>query len=250
VDDDALLNQELHWSPRPGHRKRPSGANAITAIGLIVTIVLWAVTGVACQSFLSGPSGGGMIDPRAVLMLVLFGGELLVAAAVAGRVWVAIGPTARGLIRPFGVLGPLPLLVIGGLAGLFVVSMVLAPFLPRKPASATSGANWRVLEMTGGGVTYEEAVARCAASGSERVPSRDDLASFDPPYSAGARVWLEKPDDATLPIILDGDGTVLQIAGNGPDKPPTRTWSASSPDSRPAHQPHRPVPPASAQSVG
>jgi hypothetical protein len=55
VDVTRVLNQEFHWSPRPGHRRRPAGANAITAIGLVVTIVLWTVTGVAWQAYVSGP---------------------------------------------------------------------------------------------------------------------------------------------------------------------------------------------------
>jgi hypothetical protein len=220
VDDDALLNEELHWRSRPGHRRRPPGSNAITAIGLAVTIVLWAITGVAATSYLSGPSGSGMIDPRAVVMFVVFGVELFAAAVLAGRVWVAIGPAARGVLRPLGVLGPLPMLVIGALTSLYVVSIVLAPFLPMKSRPASSGLNWRLVETVPNGVTYEEAVARCAASGSERVPSRDDLADFDPPFSAGARVWLEKPDDAALPIAHDTDGSVVQMASNGPDKPP------------------------------
>jgi hypothetical protein len=54
----------------------------------------------------------------------------------------------------------------------------------------------------------------------ERVPSRDDLARFDPPFSAQTRVWLEKPADATLPTVLDPDGTVVQMAGRAPGQPP------------------------------
>jgi hypothetical protein len=61
-------------------------------------------------------------------------------------VWVAIGPQARSVIRPLGVLGPWPMLGIGLLAVLWMVSMVVAPFLP-KPA--TGGTNWRLAKTDG-----------------------------------------------------------------------------------------------------
>ena len=82
MNDDALLNEELHWRSRPGHRRRPAGANAITAIGLVVTLVLWGITSVALTPFLAGSPGSGVIDPRSIVVLIVFGVEMFVAAAL------------------------------------------------------------------------------------------------------------------------------------------------------------------------
>jgi hypothetical protein len=210
MSDDALLDEELHWRSRPGHRRRPAGANAITAIGIVITVVLWGITWVLLKPFLAGSPGSGVIDPKSIVVLIVFGVAMFVAAGLAGRLWVAIGPGARSVLRPIGVLGPWPMLGIAFFTVLFVVSMFAAPFLPKKPPAATSGRNWRFAKTVRLGVTYEEAVARCKATG-ERVPSRDDLARFDPPFPRQTTVWLEKPAGADLPIALTSDGQVAHM---------------------------------------
>ncbi len=204
MDDHALLQEELHWRSGPGHSRRPAGTNAITAIGIVITLVLWGITGIVLTPLLSGPRGSGVIEPRSIVVIVVFGVEMLVAAAVSGRVWVAIGPGARGALRPFGVLGPLPMLVMAFFVVISSASFVLAPFMPRKAAPTTAGRNWRFVKTDRLGVTYEHAVQMCKEAG-ERVPSREDLALFDPPFPGLGLVWLEKPPDAKLPIVLDRD---------------------------------------------
>ena len=133
IDDDeeeALLQRELHWRSRPGDRRRPAGGNAIIAIGIVFTLVMWAISGLALAAFLGGPSGSGVIDPKSLVALVVFGVELMVAGAAASRVWVAIGPGARTVLRPFAFLGPWPMLIIGAIAAVMVLSIVASPFVP------------------------------------------------------------------------------------------------------------------------
>lgn len=210
-DDEALLERELHWQSRPGDTRRPPGSNAITAIGIVVTLVLWAITGVVSAPFLAGPSGSGVIDPRAIVVIIVFGVEMLVAAAVAGRVWVAIGPRARRVLRPFGVLGPWPMLGIAFLVVLYVASFVAAPFLPKTPEPATSGRNWRLLDTGRGRVTYEEAVQLCEQTG-ERVPSGDDLAAFDPPFPGGTSAWIAGPAGEVVLLSLTRERAIARHA--------------------------------------
>lgn len=210
TEDDALLQRELHWQSRPGDRRRPPGSNAITAIGLVVTLVLWAITAVVLDRLLAGrPTGSGMIEPSAIIAIIVFGLEMLVAVVVAGRVWVAIGPGARSVLRPIAVLGPWPMLGIAFFAALYVVSFVAAPFLPRTPEPPTSGRNWRLMDSDQ--VSYEQAIELCKQAGA-RVPSRDDLTAFDPPYAGGTSAWVERPADENYLLSLTPDGKIARPA--------------------------------------
>jgi hypothetical protein len=219
-----LLQRELHWRSMPGDRRRPAGSNAITAIGLVITFVLWGITAVVLDRMQDdGPPGSGVIDPSAVVVFGLFGIELLIAAALSGRVWVAIGPRARGLIRPIAVLGPLPTLIIGFFVAVWIVSFVAAPFLPKPPAPVTSGRNWRLMESGRNGMTYDQAVALCEQTG-ERVPSRDDIAAFDPPFPGGTSAWIERPADENENVLfsLSPDGRIArEVPWAG--QPPSRS---------------------------
>lgn len=212
-DDDALLNEELHSSGRHGQRGRPPGANAITAIGIVVTLVLWAITAVLLSSFLAGSPGSGVIEPRSIAALIVFGIEAFVAVGIAGRVWVAIGPDARGLLRPIGVLGPWPMIGIAILLTLAVVSPFVAPFL--EPPAVTTGRNWYFARDAHQDATYENALQQCGQRGG-RVPSRDDLDLFDPPFPRGTRVWIEKSAAQDPPLALEPDGQFVHLPGRTP----------------------------------
>ena len=146
-----------------------------------------------------------MIDPRGIVFLALYAVELGIAVAVATRVWIAIGPGARAVLRPFGVLGPWPMIAIAFFVAVYIVAIVAAPFLPRTQPPATSGRNWQLLDTGSLGVTYEEAVQRCEQTGA-RVPSRDDLSAFDPPFPSGTEVWLEQPAGADYLLTFTHDG--------------------------------------------
>lgn len=210
TDDDALLQRELHWRSRPNDRRRPPGSNAITAIGIVITLLLWAITGVVLGRVLAGrPTGSGVIDPKSLVVLIVFGVEALIAAGASGRIWVAIGPDARSVLRPFAVLGPWPMLLIGLFAALYVVSFVAAPFLPTTPEPPTRGHNWHLMDSDQ--VTYEQAIELCKQAG-ERVPSRDDLTAFDPPYAGGTSAWVERPADENYLLSLTPDGKVARPA--------------------------------------
>jgi hypothetical protein len=206
-DDYALLQRDLHWRSMPGDRRRPAGSNAITAIGLVLTLVQWGITAVVLGPMFDGPPGGDVIEPSAIAGFFVFGIEMFVAAVLAGRVWVAIGPRARSVLRPIGVFGPIPMLIIAFFAALWVVSFVAAPFLPKPPAPVTSGRNWRLADTGLYGVTYEQAVELCGKTG-ERVPAREDVAAFDPPYAAGTPVWLEKRQGERDLVSLTAEGSV------------------------------------------
>jgi hypothetical protein len=207
VDDDALLHEEQHWRSMPGHRRRPAGTNAITAIGIVIVILLWGITAIVFRPFLDRPSGNGI--PRALVTIVVCGIEALLATAIAGRLWVAIGPGARRALRPFGVLGPWPMLAIGFFATVSLASMVAGPFL-RSSRPVTSGRNWHFVTTDRLGATYEEALELCRRTG-DRVPTREDLALFDPPFPRGTSVWLERPE-GTMPLSLTADGRFARLA--------------------------------------
>jgi hypothetical protein len=209
TEDHTLLSRELDWRSRPGDRRRPPGSNAITAVGIVLTLVQWAVTTLVLAPYLEGPPGSGVIAPRAIVAILVYGIEMLIAAAVATRVWVAIGPGARTALRPIAVLGPWPMLGIAFLLVLYVASFVAAPFLPKAPELATSGRNWRLVDTGRGGVTYEQAVELCGQAG-ERVPSRDDLAAFDPPFPGGTSAWIERPADEGVLLSLIPDGRIAR----------------------------------------
>jgi hypothetical protein len=211
MDDEALLNKELYWRSSPGNRTRPAGSNAITAIGLVITLVLWGITAVVIERIPKEPSPSGMIEPRSLIVLVVFGVEMFVAAMIAGRVWVAIGPGARGILRPLGALGPWPMIGIMFFASVWVIALVVAPFMPDL-TPPSSGRNWRVVAPDRAGVPYEEAARLCDQPG-ERVPSREDVARFDPPFAAALRVWLEKPAGADLPFGREANGEFALFSG-------------------------------------
>jgi hypothetical protein len=229
-EDDSLLQQELHWSPNTGPRnkRKPPGANAITAIGMGITLVLWAITGRVLASLFPGPSSSsGMIDPKAIPILLVFGAELFVAGILAGRVWAAIGSRARAMLRPIGMLGPLATFVIFGLLAVWVIAMVAAPFLPKDGAASsnatsavpresppvTSGRNWNIVPTENGGATYAEALEGCSQADG-RVPSREDLALFDPPFPQSMLVWLAKPEDSDQLLALSAGGQHTGMARN------------------------------------
>lgn len=213
MDDEALLNEELHWSPGSNRRsRRPAGANAITAIGLVLTLVLWAITAALLTRFLEGPSGSGMIDPKSMVALLVFGIEMFVAGALAGRVWVAIGPGARGLLRPIAVLGPWPMLGIAFFVTVAVVSPFVAPFLPKKSEVVREGRNWYFARASSPDATYENALTQCRQNRG-RVPSRDEIGLFDPPFPRENAVWIAKPEDADQPLELTTDGRFAPVPG-------------------------------------
>lgn len=182
--DEALLQEELSWRrPRYGRRSRPAGANAISAFGIAYTLVLWVVTFFAVGNV----SGLGAIG-----MLVVLGIEMLIAAALAGRTWVAIGPGLRAWIRPMAVFGPFPLL-IGAVIAVGMVVAVARGDLPKSTRkAATKGENWEVLPTQG--VPLAVAESLCESEGA-RIPSREDLRTLRPRFEGigNAHFWLEQP---------------------------------------------------------
>jgi hypothetical protein len=214
-DDEALLQRELHWRSRPGDRRRPAGSNAITAIGLVLTLVMWGVTTAVLRAVFSGSPE---INPSAILFIA-FAVEMFVAAVVAGRVWVAIGPGPRGLLRPFGVLGPFPMLIIGFFVFLAFASHIAAPFLPRTPRPVAKGRNWHFAKTAHYGATYAEALELCRQQPGEKVPSFDEIALFDPPFPRDRPVWLERTADMKPNSFLSPEGKISNYITRRPDQP-------------------------------
>jgi len=207
MDDDAQLQEDLHWRSMPGRRRRPPGMNAITAMGIVMVFLLWGITAAVFRPFLERPAGGA---GRALVVIVVCGIEAMVGMAIAARVWVAIGPDARRGLRPFGVLGPWPMLVIGFFATVSMVSLLTGPFLPSS-RPVTSGRNWHLAKTDRLGATYAEALEICRETG-DRVPRREDIALFDPPFPRGTAVWLEWPEGATMPLTLRAEGDLTHLA--------------------------------------
>ncbi len=208
-EDDALLRRELHWKSRTGDRRRPAGANAILAMALVITLALWAITGVVLGRLLAGrPTSSGVVDPISLVVLIVFGVEMFIAAGVAGRIWIAIGPTARSILRPFGILGPWPMLIVGFFVAVSIVAFVAAPFMSTpQPERGTSGRNWHMVTTDRGGVTLDEAVQLCKQTGG-LVPRPEDLDALDPPFTGRTTVWLEPPAGENVELMLAPDGTV------------------------------------------
>jgi hypothetical protein len=117
--DDELLEEELgsSWT----RRGRPAGANAIIALAVALTLVLWLATLVVMATLLQGPAGSGVVEPRSLGVLAVLGAEMFIGPALARRLWVAIGPGLRAALRPLGVLGPWPLLLLFGFAALVLI---------------------------------------------------------------------------------------------------------------------------------
>ncbi|WNG18340.1 hypothetical protein [Cystobacter fuscus] len=172
-NDDEQLQEELHWTPgkKSPWRSTPRGATAIMAMGGVLMLAMWGVTMTLV---------GSARDLAAVGVFLVMGLEGLVALGIARSLWRAMGPVARGIIRPLMVLGPLPPLAV-----LCCTSLALVQALNPQAGFVSRGKNWGI-PLRGGSVRFSEVQALCSKLGSQwRIPSEDEVARLDPPPPVG-----------------------------------------------------------------
>lgn len=205
IDDQEQLEADLRFSPRKTFSGRtvrgPLGATAITAFGLVYTLLLWGVT-VAIASQTQANSGLG-----AVLWLLVMGAEMFVAGSLAQGTWKAIGPVPRTVLRPLMILGPWPFLIATGLAFAMGVGLVRGAISGElfKP-ELLEGQNWKVFRLDRrerNGVTASQAEVRCRELGDGwRVPSPNDYAAMQPKFEGHTRT-LFWATDASGPQLTE-----------------------------------------------
>ncbi len=213
MDDEALLELELNWQPLElrdhDHRRQrpPAGTTAITAFGLFYTVVLWAVT-LPPLSLVLPPPGNGVIAVGTCPVLVVGGLDMLLALWLAKSTWRAIGPGARGVIRPLMFLGPMPVFLGGSCALLMGFSFVHAAATGKLKAPPTEGVNWRISAPSPidhrHGVSSSVAQSRCLQEGDGwKVPTKEELTQFNPPFTGkrDARYWLDDDKGDLLATI-------------------------------------------------
>lgn len=205
VDDSEELERERSYQPRKSFfsgrllEKPPPGRHVVTALSAGYAVLLWGVT-LALAVLLSGDAGAtssGVVSPGTCILLVVMGAEMFVGGALAEKTWLALGPSVRTVLRPFGTLGPTPVFVIGGLV-LFAVFLVATgkislAELTRKPA----GENW-VLVVRAGEVKWPVAQQICSSLGADwKVPSREDWDACRPPFvgETGQYYWTALPSE-------------------------------------------------------
>lgn len=193
VADHAKLQEELHYT-RPRHDTRliktsPPGYNLMIMSGGLLFLTTFALTLQLVRGLFRGVLFG---DLWAGLIAVAVGGFL--GFSVPRRVWIAIGPLARSLLRPFGLLGGYPflflclfgLMLLGGarravtrFASGELTLAEMKKFFEKKPLE---GADWEPLWNREGGkrtlpkMSYQEARQGCEDLGPDwRLPTEEDL---------------------------------------------------------------------------
>ena len=201
VDDSAELERELAFTPRKtlfGRTERPPpGSHVVTAIGIVYTGLLW-IASIGLMSVLGAEarSSSDVVSPGACFALIVLGGEMFLAGILAGWTWRALGPTLRTVLRPFGLLGPWPILIVAVLAFAYVAGVASGKFRVDGTPILPSGDNWQVAALQGDpkhGVWWSKAEPACAALGPGwRIPTGDEWASLRPPprAEAGQFFWV------------------------------------------------------------
>jgi hypothetical protein len=175
MSDEEELRRELNWiDPDPQRdrrifKTRPSGVNAMNAIAGI----FWLIGVALGLAYVERVTGAG-----AVAFCLVAGLLAILSVAISRRLWIGMGSTLRTLLRPFGLLGPLPLLVLLGfsvLVGLNLWRRGLSPSPPQaasapKQAKAVAIAppppppKLRTLKLVGK-APKAEVTSRCATEG-------------------------------------------------------------------------------------
>ncbi len=193
--DDDLLQRELNYRAPVRDRRffktNPPGYNLLIGLGAVFALGGF-VLGAGMTAVLFGTGGQGV-------PALMASGVGLVVALVLGltlppKVWVAIGPTGRSILRPIGYLGAWPVLV-AALLGLSLVAGTIQAIQSGVPMSKlvsgvradlsegpVRGDDWQVLSQLQDGkqvplkMTLAEARTACAALGKEwRLPGSQDV---------------------------------------------------------------------------
>lgn len=203
-NDDEQLEEELNWTPtrRNSMLRAPRGGIAILAMGGVLMLSMWGVTMKIV---------GSASELRAVGVFLLMGLEGLVALSIARVLWRAMGPVARGILRPFMLLGPLPPLAV-----LCCMGIGLFHELTPEVGFTTRGKNWGI-PYRGSSVPFKEVQALCAKQGPPwRVPREDEVARLQPlpseqRSSTSRNYWLLPGPGAN-----GGEAALLDVTCQGP----------------------------------
>ena len=209
LSDEELLRYELNFTAaadaaRRYHRTSPRMPPGHRFI-LWVMLLIWLLLGAATMS-----AWGTAKDLSAVALLVVLGIEGIVAAAVAGWIWQAIGPRARAVLRPllyyWYLTIPALLIAIGYLAAPFLLHQEMQKRRAHGAteeeaqagiAGATTGASWRIL--TAANHTYiatsqSEAAQACQAFAGH-LPDQREAVAVVPELQVpqDSKFWLAAP---------------------------------------------------------
>ena len=137
VSDEDDLARELGWIEPNAQRDRrifktrPAGVNAMDAMAGVI----WLVSGGLALASVGRVTGAGPVAAAFLVAALL----AFLAVYLSRRIWVAMGSTLRSIVRPLGILGPLPLigiLVVGG--GMVAVVLTGGHKLPPRTAASAS----------------------------------------------------------------------------------------------------------------
>lgn len=193
-DDGDVVEQELNY--RPPHRDtrffktNPAGYNIVIALGAFFALSGWVLTVMVMQFF---------VDLRGLASAFVFFVALIVGLGMGftlpNLIWRGIGPLGRRILRPIGIFGAFPVLILCFLlfsmfAGVLRIVLPVNPAATKTPAqgapaqAATSepvvweGKDWKVLLDAKGKPRDEyrnDARAACAAVGRGwRLPTASD----------------------------------------------------------------------------
>jgi len=178
---DELLERELSWT-EPWRdvrfvKTRPAGVNAMNAIAAVVALVC---LGLSLQLV------GNVSAERTPGRLVLFT-FFCVASGVFGvwasrRIWRVIGRVGRAIARPFGLLGPMPLVVMSIIGGAVLLRLpgVAADRKAAEAGDVYLGVEFAPVTEASGALrklTRAEALEACTAMGARwRLPASGDEA--------------------------------------------------------------------------
>jgi hypothetical protein len=204
-NDEDQLNKEINWkrhvkgNPRGIFNLRPPGVNAIMCFNIIYVFVLWGVT-ISIAASKRGQPSGHVVDPSTLGILFILGVELLVAVILGERTWVAIGPSARQLLRPIFKWGPWP-----GLLGILFLLVFLVRLFGLAPMGGniknktySPFANWKVVpprKNLSKDVIYAYAVRFCEDHGEGwHVLEESQIPLMSPAFKGreGERYWIRQ----------------------------------------------------------
>jgi hypothetical protein len=192
-DDDQLERELNYMAPRHDRRffkTNPSGYNLMIGMGAVFALGGFGLGGVLTLVLLgNGPQGAPALVATLVGLVVALGMGL----ALPRKLWVAIGPTGRTLLRPLGYLGAFPV-IVAALLGLSLLASGIRAVQSGVPVSKLfsglretlaegplRGEDWQVLSRLQGrqevpqSMTLAEARKACAALGKGwRLPLPED----------------------------------------------------------------------------
>jgi hypothetical protein len=205
--DEHLLNEELRWRRQKGVRWTPNGVSVMQ--GLTAAIVV-PLGGLGLELAVALKPANELVS--VALLVIVCGVALFMSNSAARWLWVAIGPVARTLLRPLGVLGFWPTVLL-------VFFLVSFPFALLRAGRAGvlnrgpfKGPGWVALMADEGRgrfleVKRSDAEARCHALGMV-LPTLEEASRVAPQWAGYA--WnragpfhLEHPTSPAMTVLRE-----------------------------------------------